>query len=91
MERSTWTDERLDEKMTSIDDNFALLRAELREFRSEMRSDINHLRSDVDHLRGDVGGLRSEFTTMQGRLIQIGFSLVGVLIASMVALIVAVA
>jgi hypothetical protein len=54
MERTAWTDERLD-------DSFGRLYEELR-------------------------GLRSDFSNFQDRMIQIGFGLVGVLIAGIVTL-----
>ncbi len=84
MERGTWTDERVDEKMASIDRTFDMLRDELRGLREDNREQFSGLRSDFSGLRSDVTGL-------QDRLLQIGFGLVGVLLAAMVALIVALA
>ncbi|HKP88868.1 MAG TPA: hypothetical protein VJT75_02730 [Thermoleophilaceae bacterium] len=40
MERTAWTDERLD-------DAFAQLREEMREFRAEMRTEFRELRREV--------------------------------------------
>lgn len=71
MKPGAWTDERVDEKMSSIDRTFDLLHSDLSGLREEMR------------------GVRSDLSSFQDRLVQIGFGLVGVLIAAMVALIVA--
>jgi len=104
VERSTWTDERLDEKMLGIDRTFELLRDELSGFRTEMREEMRGLRDDLTgemrqmrgemrdemrELRGDFSGLRSDFAALQRQLIQIGFGMVGVLLAAICALIVA--
>lgn len=77
IERGAWTDERIDEKMTAIDNTFNMLRDELHGLREDNREQF--------------AGLRSDMTSLQDRLIQIGFGLVGVLLAAMVALIVALA
>jgi hypothetical protein len=66
MERTRWSDERLDERFAAIDQTFERIFDELRLIRQELV------------------GLRSDLT-------QIGFGLVGVLIAAMTALIVALA
>lgn len=84
MKRSDWTDERLDEKMGAIDSTFEMLRDEMHGLRQEMRG----LRSDFS---SEMRDLRSDFTALQTTLVQIGFGLVGVLLAAMVALIVALA
>jgi len=84
VERSTWTDERLDDKMQGIDHTFELMRDEL----SGMRTEMRELRQD---LTSEMTGLRSDFNALQRQLIQVGFTLVGVLVAAMTALIIAVA
>lgn len=71
----TWTDERIDEKMTAIDRTFDMLREELHGLREDNREQFARLRSDM--------------SSLQDRLVQIGFGLVGVLLAALVALIVA--
>ncbi len=75
MERGAWPDERIGEKMSAIDHTFDLLHQDI----SEMRREITE----------ELRGLRSDFSDLQGRLVQIGFGLVGVLITAMVALVVA--
>lgn len=106
MRRPGWTDARLDEKMGAIDSTFDMLRDEIRGFREDTREELRGLREDNrEELRGlrednrqqfsalhsDMRDLRGDFASLQGRLVQIGFGMVGVLIASMVALILAVA
>lgn len=84
MRRPGWTDARLDEKMGAIDSTFDMLRDEIRGLREDNRQQFSALHADLRDLRAD-------FSWLQGRLVQIGFGLVGGLIAAMVALIVAVA
>jgi hypothetical protein len=60
-ERTAWTDERLDDRMSSMDARFDRIETELREMRSEMR----HGFARVDE----------KFDRMQDRLVQIGFGL----------------
>ena len=73
MSRIAWTDERIDERMSAMDQTF------------------ERVHRSLDDLRDEVRGLRGDFASLQDRLIQIGFGLVGVLIAALVALIVALA
>ena len=73
MKRTSWTDERLDEKMD------ATTRA------------LDRLHDDVGGLRDDVRAFHSDFAAFQGRMTQIGFGLVGVLLTVGTALIIAVA
>ncbi len=84
MEPGAGTDERIDEKMNSIDSTFDMLRDELHGLREDNREQFGALRSDIT-------GMRSDFASPQGRLVQVGFGLVGVLLAAMVALIIALA
>jgi predicted RNase H-like nuclease (RuvC/YqgF family) len=104
-ERNAWTDERLDERMNSIDrtlgllqDDVSGLRSELGEFRREVREDLRALRADfsseMQHMRSEFAAemrlLRSDVTSVQDRLVQIGFGLVGVLVVALSSLVVAV-
>ena len=98
MRRSAWTDARIDEKMTGIDSTFEMLRDEMQGLRADNREQSTSLQQELRDLRGDVGDLRGEmrdlrgdFFSLQGRLVQIGFGLVGTLLAAMIALIVALA
>jgi hypothetical protein len=73
MDRIAWTDERLDERMSAIDQTF------------------DRLHDDLGGIRDEIRGLRGDFSSLQDRLVQIGFGLVGVLITALVALIIALA
>ena len=77
MKRSAWTDQRIGERMDAIDSTFDMLRHEIQGLREDNREQFAALRRDL--------------SALQHHLVQIGFGLVGVLIAAMVALIVALA
>ena len=55
MERSTWTDERLDDRFDQIDRRFDRVDAEIRELRAEMRAGFAELRTE---LGGQIESLR---------------------------------
>ena len=65
MERTRWTDERLDKEMARIDRTSDRLFDELRAMRLELKSEIQGLRADV---AGEVGSLRSEMRSEIGGL-----------------------
>ena len=71
VERSRWTDDRLDSlaervtrhdvlevRMDALERGLSEFRAEMREFRAEMRSELREVRAD---LGGQFDQLRSEF------------------------------
>jgi hypothetical protein len=76
MERSAWTDERLDDFATHVDGNFGLLREEIRDLRQDMRDAFRALRSDL--------------SAWQRTIAQIGWALAAALIGAIIALILAV-
>jgi hypothetical protein len=73
VERSAWSDERLDERMTAVDQSF------------------DRIFQELHGLRDDMRGLRADFAALQDRLVQISCGLVGVLIAGLVTLVIALA
>ena len=75
-ERTTWTDARLDEKMAATDQRLDRIDAQLDALREEMRAGFAELRGEI--------------SALQHRMIQIGFSLTGVLLTAMIALILAI-
>jgi len=77
MKRSAWTDERIGDKIGAIDSTFYMLRDEIQGLREDNRQQF--------------AALRADFSSLQRQLAQVGFGMVGVLIAAMVALIVALA
>ena len=76
-----------------MDQTFARIDASLQDVRDEVRALRGDLGDEVRGLRGDlrdeVRALRGDFSALQDRLVQIGFGLVGVLIAALLVLIVA--
>jgi hypothetical protein len=100
MDRTTWTDERLDERMAAIDDTserifteLAGIREDMRSFRIEFKSEIGELRaevrSEIRDLRADVNHLGGRQDRFQDRMVQVGFALLGVTIASIAAIFIA--
>lgn len=57
MERSTWTDDRLDDRFDHVDRELSLLRSEMREGFSGVRGEINDLRLVI---------IRGNWTVMAG-------------------------
>ena len=74
MERMVWTDERLDDAFARIEKNFDHVWEEFREMKSEMREGFRELRSNT--------------SALQRQLTTIGWAIVSVLIAQLVAAIV---
>jgi hypothetical protein len=74
--------------MDGIDSTFEMLHDEVHGLRTEMREEMQGLRSDFT---SEMRNLRSDFSALQTTLVQIGFGLVGVLLAAMIALTVALA
>lgn len=57
MERSTWTDDRLDDRFDHVDRELSLLRSEMRQGFSGVRGEINDLRLVI---------IRGNWTVMAG-------------------------
>jgi hypothetical protein len=74
MARETWTDERLDDLTKHLDENFREVRAELR----QQREEIGHMARQQD--------MDARFDALM-RTMQIGFTIVGVLLAALLGLI----
>ena len=93
MERSAWTDERLNDLAATLDTNIKLLHGEVRGLRTEMHEEIGGLRTEMHDgfrdLRGEIRELRGDFSAWQRQIAQIGWALAAALIAAVVALIVA--
>ncbi len=76
----------VDSTFDRIDRNLDGMRVEMREMRRELREEMAEMRREF---REEMRALRSDFASFQGRLTQIGFGLVGALVMSVAALIVA--
>ena len=83
MERSAWTDERLDDLAATLDTNVRMLREEIAGLRTDMQEEFRNV-------RGDMRALRADLSAWQRQIAQIGWSLVVALIGAIVALIIAV-
>jgi len=84
MERAAWTDERIDDLATTLDQNIGLLRDEIRGLRDDNREKLRSL-------RGDFSALRSDLSAGQRQIAHIGWALATGLVGAVVALVVAVA
>jgi hypothetical protein len=51
VERTAWTDQRLDDLAKRMDAGFARVDADLRELRGELRSGLTGVRGEIDALR----------------------------------------
>lgn len=51
MERTAWTDERLDDLARSMDAGFARVDADIRDLRIEVRDGLGSVRAEIDALR----------------------------------------
>ena len=80
MERSTWTDNRLDDRFDHVDRELSLLRSEMREGFSGVRGEINGVRGEITGVRGEINDLRlviirGNWTVMAGLIGLIAASL----------------
>jgi hypothetical protein len=65
MERTAWTDERLDDMSKRMDAGFARVDTDIR----ELRGDVAAFRSEIRaELRSEIGGLRMEMSKEFGAL-----------------------
>jgi hypothetical protein len=88
VERTRWTDERLDDRMSAIDTSFERvfeeLRAERAEMRAEMRAERAELRIEMRAMRAE---LNERLTRLDERIRQLGFRAAGILAAGLIALV----
>ena len=59
MERSTWTDERLDDRFDQIDRRFDQVDRRFDRLEDELRDGFAGVRAEVHELRIEFGGLRN--------------------------------
>lgn len=83
--RSTWTDERLDDRFDHIDAELAHLRVEMRQGFSETRAEIGTLRGE---LQSEVGGLRGEINDLSTVMIRSNLAMMVALIGVIAAILV---
>jgi hypothetical protein len=69
MERSAWTDERLDDRFDQIDRRFDHVDRDLADLRSEMREGFASMRSEG---REEFASVRSEIDALRQTMIRFG-------------------
>jgi len=77
MERSTWTDERLDDMVARNETRFELLHDEMREMRAETRAEMRDLRAEV----------REGFATINRNMMHLTIGMIGAFAALFAALV----
>jgi hypothetical protein len=77
MERTTWTDERLD-------DAFTQLRAEMRQGFSDMRAEM---RQGFDDMRAEMRDMRGEDRSIRGEIAQVKLFMLGSYVTILAAII----
>jgi hypothetical protein len=68
VERSTWTDNRLDDRFDHVDRELSLLRSDMREGFSGVRGEINGVRGEINEVRGEISGVRGEISGVRGEI-----------------------
>jgi hypothetical protein len=85
MERTAWTDERLDDLSNRVDAGFARVDSELRGLRSEMRDVRREVHDEMSGLRTE---LTARFDALQNTIVRVGggmmVGLIGVIAAVLV-------
>ena len=86
MVREAWTDERLDDLVKRIDDNFHKAHADARDLRTgldSVKGEVGELREEVGELRGEV---KAGFAALN-RTLQIAGGLIGAMFVGLMGLI----
>jgi hypothetical protein len=78
VERSAWTDERLDDLSRRMDAGFERVDRDIRELRGEMHTGFTELRSEI---RGEISGLRMSMNRFGGGLLIAQLGMIVALIA----------
>jgi hypothetical protein len=84
MARDAWTDERLDDLKTGIDDGFREMRVEFRAVRGEMKQDSIGLREEIRGVRAElgseIGGVREEIGALNRSIHQMTAAMFGTML-----------
>jgi hypothetical protein len=78
MERTAWTDERLDDLASRMDAGFERVGADMRDLRTDIRAEMRDMRGE---LRGEIDSLRVTILRVGGGMM---VGLVGVIAAVLV-------
>lgn len=84
MEPGTWTDERIDAMVAAHDNQFELLRQDIRDLRAEMHDLRKDVRTDMKAMEN---GLRAEIDEVRGMVLRCMIGVMGILGAQSVALV----
>ena len=72
MERTAWTDARIDDFAAHVGGELHELRQDIRSLREELHTEISGVRTEIGglrgELRGEIGGLRGEIGGLRGEL-----------------------
>jgi hypothetical protein len=68
MERTRWTDERLDERMSAVDENSKRVFKELDTLRDEMRAGFAELHGEISGMRADLWAFQRQVIWIIGGL-----------------------
>jgi len=94
MERTKWTDDMLDERLATVDKQFAKLSGEIASLRkemlegfaglrAEMQAGFAALRAEMAADRAQVSALHRQLNTMMGTALVAALGLLGVLVAKL--------
>jgi hypothetical protein len=71
MERTKWTDERIDERMAAIDQRFDRESEAIRDLGREIRDLRDEMRSGFSELRAEIAGCRADLWAFQKQVLPI--------------------
>jgi hypothetical protein len=86
MERSIWTDERLNDMASTVDRNVSLLGQEVRALREETASEFRALRQETS---SEFRALRADLSAWQRQIARIGWAFATGLLATLAAALIA--
>ena len=94
VERTAWTDERLDDLARRMDAGFDRVDADIRELRAEIRNMRTELRGAIvgtrAETRDDIGGLRGEIDALRVTMVRVGGAMMVTMTAGFLSVIAAV-
>ena len=79
--RESWTDERLDDLKEHMDKSFSEVRVDI----AQVRAEVVELRSEIGEVREGLGEVKAEINGII-RTMQIGFGIIGGVMAAMLGL-----
>jgi hypothetical protein len=92
VERSAWTDERLDDMAERTQDQFGLLRGDLKDVRAELKDTHAEFRAEMREFRAEMQTMRAEmqagFTSIRRDMFHGAVALFGTLAAMIAAMVV---